>query len=124
MRRRILLRRFSIARWIKGRLKSGHSQNTEKAVESVTVTLLNHERPSVWDEVSDWIDRNGKIANGDLREIAKVETLEASRMLRSWVEQGVLVPMANRAKRNMAYMKPQQPPEQGSLLSEGLDNKP
>ena len=101
-----------------------YSQNTEKAVESVTVTLLNHERPSVWDEVSDWIDRNGEMANSDLREIAKVETLEASRMLRSWVEQGVLVPMANRAKRNMAYMKPQQPPEQGSLLSEGLDNKP
>ncbi len=31
-------------------------QNTDAAIESVTVTLLNHERPSDWDEVSAWID--------------------------------------------------------------------
>ena len=98
-------------------------QNTEKAVESVTVILLNHERPSIWDEVSHWIDQQGEIANSDLREIAKIDTLEASRMLKAWVDQGVLAQVPDRAKRNMAYVKPQQPVEQGSLLSEALDNE-
>ena len=50
-------------------------------MESVTVTLLNLERPSMWDEVSDWIDRNGSIANAELCKIAGVETLKASKML-------------------------------------------
>lgn len=95
-----------------------YMQNTDKAVESVTVTLLNHERPSIWDVVSNWIDENGEIANSKLREIAKVETLEASRMLKAWVEQGVLVPVPDRGKKNTAYLKPHQPAETLDLLSE------
>jgi len=94
-----------------------YRQNTEAAVESVTVTLLNHERPTAWDEVSHWIDAHGAIANSELCQIANIDTLAASRMLRSWVDQGVLVPLPNRAKRNMAYSKPAQPVEQQSLLS-------
>lgn len=94
-----------------------YRQNTEAAVESVTVTLLNHERPTVWDEVSHWIDAHGAIANSDLCHIADVDTLAASRMLRAWVDQGVLEPLPNRAKRNMAYTKPAQPAEQQNLLS-------
>jgi ATP-dependent DNA helicase RecG len=100
-----------------------YSQNTDKAVESVTVILLNHERPSIWDEVSHWIDMHGEIANSDLRDIAKIDTLEASRMLKAWVEQGVLMQVPDRAKRNMAYVKPQQPMEEGDLLSSRPDNK-
>jgi ATP-dependent DNA helicase RecG len=91
----------------------------------VTVTLLNLERPSVWDEVSNWIDRNGEIANSDLCRIAKVDTLKASRMLKTWVEQGVLVALADRAKRNMAYTKTAQaiqPDVQSDLLSRTFDN--
>jgi ATP-dependent DNA helicase RecG len=30
-----------------------YRQNSEAAVESVTVTLFNTKRPSAWDEVSD-----------------------------------------------------------------------
>lgn len=101
-----------------------YRQNTEAAVESVTVTLLNHERPTAWDEVSHWIDTHGAIANSDLCQIAGVDTLAASRMLRAWVDQGVLEPLPNRAKRNMAYTKPTQPVEPQSLLSSALDNKP
>jgi ATP-dependent DNA helicase RecG len=97
-----------------------YSQNTESAVESVTVTLLNLERPSMWDEVSDWIDRNGSIANAELCKIAGVETLKASKMLGAWVEQGLLEPLPDRGKRNMAYTKPSQAGEQPSLLS-GLE---
>lgn len=101
-----------------------YRQNTETAVENVTVTLLNHERPTAWDEVSHWIDAHGAIANSDLCQIAGVDTLVASRMLRAWVTQGVLEPLPNRAKRNMAYTKPTQPVEQADLLSGALDNKP
>jgi ATP-dependent DNA helicase RecG len=97
-----------------------YSQNTEAAVESVTVTLLNLERPSAWDEVSGWIDRKGSIANAELCKIAGVETLKASKMLGAWVEQGLLEPLPDRGKRNMAYTKPSQAGEQPSLLS-GLE---
>ena len=100
-----------------------YRQNTEAAVESVTVTLLNLERPSVWDEVSHFIDTQGEIANKDLCKIANVDTLKASRMLAAWEEQGMLNRMPDRAKRNTAYFKPEQQPDQASLLSDAKDNK-
>ncbi len=100
-----------------------YRQNTGAAVESVTVTLRNLERPSAWDEVSDWIDRHGSIANADLCRIAKVDTLKASKMLAAWREQGVLVALPERAKRNMAYTKPAQPNQEPDLLSNGQENK-
>lgn len=85
-----------------------YSQNTETAVESVTLTLLNLERPSVWNEVSAWIDQEGFIQNAKLCEIAKIDTLKASKMLAAWREQGLLVALPDRGKRNMAYTKPTQ----------------
>ena len=99
-----------------------YRQNLQTAVESVTVTLLNHERPSIWDEVNGWLEQHGSIANADLCRIANVDTLKASRMLRDWVEEGVLAPMAGRAKRNMLYIKPQQIEAGFNLLSEDFDN--
>lgn len=74
-------------------------------------------------EVSHWIDKHGAIANSDICQIANVDTLKASKMLRAWEEQGVLIRLPERAKRNMAYTKPTQPAEQQSLLSEAEDNK-
>lgn len=94
-----------------------YTQNTDAEVETVTVTLLNLERPSVWDEVSDWIDRNGSIANAELCKIGGEKTLKASKMLGAWVEQGLLEPLPDRGKRNMAYVKPSQVGEQPNLLS-------
>lgn len=92
-------------------------------MESVTVTLLNLERPSAWDEVSDWIDREGSIQNAKLCEIAKIDTLKASKMLGAWREQGLLVPLPDRAKRNMAYTKPTKTgASQASLLSNLEEN--
>jgi ATP-dependent DNA helicase RecG len=99
-----------------------YRQNMATASESVTVTLLNMERPTVWDEVSDWIDRNGALANADLCRIAGVDTLKASKMLKAWVEQGVLVQPPALAKRYTSYVKPEQPPAQRVLLSEAQDN--
>lgn len=100
-----------------------YRQTVDATHENITVTLLNLERPSVWDEVSHWIDTQGTIANADLCQIAKVDTLKASKMLKAWVEQGVLAQLPDRAKRNMAYTKPAQAGEQPSLLSTALDNK-
>lgn len=100
-----------------------YRQDTEVAVPYLTVSLLNHERPSVWDEVSHWLDRHGEIANADLCRIAKLDTLKASKLLRQWVEQGVLEALPDRGKRNMAYRKPQEPLSEPDLLSESSDNK-
>ena len=40
-----------------------YRQSLEAEVETVTVTLFNLERASTWDQVSDWIDREGAISN-------------------------------------------------------------
>lgn len=101
-----------------------YRQTTDAHLESVTVTLLNLERPTAWDVVSHWIDTQGSIANADLRRIAAVDTLKASKMLAAWVGQGLLVMLPGGGKRNTAYSKPARPVEQASLLSDALDNKP
>lgn len=100
-----------------------YREATEVVVPSVTVTLLNHQRPSVWDEVSYWLDQNHEIANADLCRIAGLDTLKASKLLRLWVDQGVLEPLPNRGKRNMAYRKPLVRGEtEFDLLSPAADN--
>lgn len=99
-----------------------YKQNTDTAVESVTVTLFNLKRPTAWDEVSDWIDRHGSIANADVVRIAGVDTLKASKLLAAWREQGLLMPVPGRAKRNMAYTKPNGAGVELSLLSVLEDN--
>lgn len=99
-----------------------YSQNTETAVETVTVTLLNLARPSVWDEVSDWIDRHGPIANSKLREISGLDTLAASKQLRNWVAQGVLAALPAASRQQASYTKPELLAVPGDSLSLGLDN--
>lgn len=88
--------------------------------EAIVVTLLNEERPPIWEQVSDWMDRNGPLGNGDLCRIAGLDTLKASKMLKRWVEQGLLVSDPSRGKRNMVYRKPGGP----DLLTGGPDNNP
>jgi hypothetical protein len=88
----------------------------------ITVTLFNAKRPSAWDEVNDWIDRHGFIANADVVRIARVDTLKASKLLMSWREQGLLVSLPGRAKRNMAYAKPDGVQAELGLLSTLEDN--
>lgn len=76
------------------------------SVEILELTLFNEERHSAWTEVSDWIDRHGPIANAKVCEIAKVDTLRASKMLKGWVDLGYLTPLEGRGRRNAAYEKP------------------
>lgn len=78
----------------------------DQAQEAILVTLLNEERPPIWEQVSDWMDRHGPIANSDLCQIAGLDTLKASKMLKRWVEQGLLAGDPTRGKRNMVYVKP------------------
>ena len=99
-----------------------YTQNKESAVESVTVTLLNLARPSRWDEVSDWIERNGPIANSQLREIAHLDTLTASKQLRNWVAQGVLAALPSASRQHARYTKPELVATSLDSLSLGLDN--
>ncbi|MDZ7585258.1 MAG: ATP-binding protein [Thiobacillus sp.] len=100
-----------------------YSQNTEAAVEHVTVTLLNLVRPTVWNEVSHWIERNGPIANAQLREIAGLDTLAASKQLRAWVAQGVLVALPAASRQQARYTLPNRMQAGGNSLSLDLDNE-
>jgi ATP-dependent DNA helicase RecG len=88
----------------------------------VTVTLLSESKPPLWEAVSDWIDRNGAIANAELRRIGSLDTLKASQQLRRWVEQGMLEMLPDRGKRNTRYRKPSTPPTYGGSLSATADN--
>ena len=93
-----------------------YRQNTDAAVETLLLTLFNEDRPAVWTEVNDWMERNGPIANADVCRIAGVDTLKASKMLRGWVERGLLEPLPGRVRSNAAYRKPAQSDDQLGLL--------
>ncbi len=95
-----------------------YRQSLETAVEGVAVTLLNEERPPAWVEVSDWVDRNGPIANAEVCRIAAVDTLRASKMLRAWVERGLLVALPGRSRSQAAYRKPGTADEPAGLLAD------
>ena len=100
-----------------------YRQSADTAVESVTVTLLNSERPTAWDEVSDWIERNGPIGNANLRDITGWDTLTASRQLRNWVGQGVLEALPSVSRQQARYTKPSKDGQIGGSLSLGFDNE-
>jgi len=63
-----------------------------------------------------------EIANADLRRIAGIDTLRASKMLKDWVDRGLLVPITGRGKRNMVYTRPELSPGQGALFSPPPEN--
>jgi ATP-dependent DNA helicase RecG len=58
--------------------------------------------------------------------ITGTDTLRASKLLTAWREQGLLVALPGRAKRNMAYAKPQALAATApvSLFTEVSDNNP
>lgn len=102
-----------------------YSENRAAAQPSVIVSLLNEERPPIWEQVSNWMDRNGPLANNDLCQIAGVDTLRASKMLKRWVEQGVVQRDDSAGKRHTVYRKPAPDgtEETASSLSLALDNE-
>ena len=76
------------------------------------------------ERLGDWVARNGPIANADVCRIAGVDALKASKMLRGWVERGLLEPLAGRVCSNAAYQKPTQEQEQLGLLNAISGDKP
>ena len=76
--------------------------------ESVITTLLNHNRPSVWEQVTAFIEQHGTIANAEVRQmLGTQDTLTASKQLKAWVEQGLLVVANPEAGRNVRrYTRP------------------
>lgn len=102
-----------------------YREQLETAVPTLVVTLLNEERPPLWVQVSDWIDRNGPIANGKLREMSGLDTLAASKQLRQWVAQGVLVALPAASRQQASYTKPELAglADLAHSLSFGLDNE-
>ena len=74
------------------------------------------------DLVSDWLDRHDTIANADLVRIAGIDTLKASKQQVAWRDQGLLMAVSGRAKRNMAYRRPDGAGGEPSLLSVLGDN--
>ena len=76
--------------------------------EVVICVLLNENRPTVWEQVSDYIDRHGSVSNTEVRQLmATVDVLAASKQIKKWVELGQLVlTNANAAKRLRRYAKP------------------
>ncbi len=97
----------------------------EQAQEAISVTLLNEESPSIWEQVSDWVDRKGFINNRELCQIANLDTLKASKQLKRWVEQGLLVSNQAVGTKNRSYLKPgtQDGGDGSDLLSMALESK-
>lgn len=79
----------------------------------VLLMILNENRPTTWDQVSDFIDKHGSISNAQVRSlIVTHDVLGASKQLRAWVQKGLLVvtnPAA--AKQHRRYAKPSTPLE-------------
>ena len=73
--------------------------------------------------MSDWVDRKGPIANRPVREIAGVDTLEASRMLRNWVAQRLLLALPAASRQQASYAKPQKTAIDDDSLSNSINNE-
>jgi ATP-dependent DNA helicase RecG len=102
-----------------------YREQLDAAVPTLVLTLLNEERPPLWVQVSDWIGRKGPIANAQLREISGLDTLAASKQLKQWVAQGVLVTLPGTSLKHMRYTLSDllDPSPETILLSLGSDNK-
>jgi ATP-dependent DNA helicase RecG len=76
--------------------------------ESVTVILLNENRPSAWEQVNKYLDKHGTIANKEVRRILRTEDiLRASKLLKQWVKLGLLeVANPEKGTRVRLYSKP------------------
>lgn len=89
---------------------------------TVLLLLLNMHKIEYWDTVSKYLDENYRIINKKAREITGVtDVLKMSRLLRGWVEKGLLEKIG-KAKKDSYYRKPGHEVPKG-LFSRGVDNK-
>lgn len=77
--------------------------------EALIVQLRNQNRPGIWEQVSEYLDKHGTIANVQVRQLLRSnDTLGASKLLKKWVQQGLLIVANPEAGTNVrCYMKPE-----------------
>ena len=77
--------------------------------EALIVQLRNQNRPGIWEQVSEYLDKHGTIANLQVRQLLQSDdTLGASKLLKKWVQQGLLIVANPEAGTNVrCYMKPE-----------------
>lgn len=74
---------------------------------SVLLYLLNLQRVGYWDTVSNYLDSRFSITNCEARRITNVnDTLKMSRLLRTWVNKGLLEKVGGQFKGKTFYRKP------------------
>jgi ATP-dependent DNA helicase RecG len=78
------------------------------AQEAVQVVLLNEARPTAWDQVVAFVEEHGSIGNAEVRSILGTDDrVRASKQLRQWVAQGLVVPTdPNAPKSQRRYRLP------------------
>ncbi len=70
--------------------------------EAVLTILRNQNRPSVWEQVVAYIIQHDSIGNAELRRLLQTnDTLGTSKLLKSWVDQGLLEVANPEAGRNV-----------------------
>jgi len=89
---------------------------------SVLLILFNLQKIEYWDTVSKYLEEHYRITNNEARRITAVnDILKMSRLLKSWVDKGLLERIG-KAKKEIYYRKPGQEIPKG-LFSKGGDNK-
>lgn len=74
---------------------------------SVLLTLYNMQKIEYWDTVSNYLDNNLTINNQETREITGIQdTPKVSRLLRKWVDDGLLERVESGYKGDIYYKKP------------------
>ncbi len=77
------------------------------APNSVFVVLLNLERVTYWDTVSEYLNQHLYITNQQLRKITGIsDTIKASRLLKTWTKQGLLEQVVKGGYKHTYYQKP------------------
>mgnify|MGYP001583545784 CR=1 FL=1 len=76
--------------------------------EAVQVVLLNQARPTAWDQVAALVEEHGSVGNAEVRTILGTDDrVRASKQLRQWVDQGLVVPLdPNAPKSQRRYRLP------------------
>ena len=76
--------------------------------DSVCCVLLNAERASEWDKVYNYLSKKVKyVCNEDVRKIiGNADTVKVSRLLKKWVDQGLLTKIDTGAKKTTKYRLP------------------
>lgn len=89
---------------------------------SVLLILFNLQKVEYWDTVSKYLDEHYRITNNEARRITGVrDTLKMSRLLKSWLDKGLLERIGS-AKKSVYYRRPGQEIPRG-LFSKGGENK-